>query len=159
MGKKRIIKKEATPDTPDGSRGGRDAATGEQGTKPTIAAAIVSKKKHTSGVLHIQSTYNNTLINLTDRSGNSICWSTSGSLGFKGAKKGTPFASAKVAELLAEKANAIGIKDVDVIVKGVGAGRESAIRAFSAKGIEVNLIRDITPIPHNGPKPPKPRRV
>ena len=145
MGKKRIIKKE-------------DTTAGDQGSKsPALVSA--PKKKLTSGILHIQSTYNNILVNLTDKKGNSICWSTSGSLGFKGAKKGTPFAAAKVAELLADKAIAMGIKDVDVVVKGVGAGRESAIRSFSAKGIEVNLIRDVTPIPHNGPKPPKPRRV
>lgn len=145
MGKKRIIKKE-------------DAPAGEQKPKP-LAPVSAAKKKVTSGTLYVQSTYNNTLINLTDKNGNSLFWSTSGSLGFKGAKKGTPFAAAKVAELLADKANTIGIKDVDVVVKGVGAGRESAIRAFSAKGIEISLIRDVTPIPHNGPKPPKPRRV
>ena len=145
MGKKRIIKKE-------------DTIAGDQGSK-SPASVSAPKKKLTSGILHIQSTYNNTLINLTDKEGNSICWSTSGSLGFKGAKKGTPFAAAKIAELLADKAGAIGIKDVDVVVRGVGAGRESAIRSFSAKGIEINAIKDVTPIPHNGPKPPKPRRV
>mgnify|MGYP001596339742 CR=1 FL=1 len=145
MGKKRIIKKE-------------DTVAGDQGSKSPIAVSA-PKKKLTSGILYVQSTYNNTLINLTDKKGNSICWSTSGSLGFKGAKKGTPFAAAKVAELLADKAGNMGIKDVDVVVRGVGAGRESAIRSFSAKGIEINLIRDVTPIPHNGPKPPKPRRV
>lgn len=145
MGKKRIIKKE-------------DATAGNKESKSPVTVGA-PKKKLTSGVLYVQSTYNNTLINLTDKNGNSICWSTSGSLGFKGAKKGTPFAAAKVAETLADKANAMGIKDVDVVIKGVGAGRESAIRSFSAKGIEINLIRDITPMPHNGPKPPKPRRV
>ena len=146
MGKKRIIKK-------------GDATIDDQESKSSVATVSAPQNKLTSGILHIQSTYNNVLINLTDKKGNSIYWSTSGSLGFKGAKKGTPFAAAKVAELLADKANAIGIKDVDVVVKGVGAGRESAIRSFSAKGIEVNLIRDVTPIPHNGPRPPKPRRV
>lgn len=146
MGKKRIIKKE-------------DAALDEQKSKSPATPVSAPKKKLTSGILHVQSTYNNTLINLTDKKGNSLCWSTSGGLGFKGAKKGTPFAAAKVAELVADKATAMGIKDVDVVIKGVGAGRESAIRSFSAKGIEISLIRDITPIPHNGPKSRKPRRV
>lgn len=144
MGKKRIIKKSG------------DAA--EQVLKARSFGKI-SKKKVGSGILHIQSTYNNTFINLTDRKGNSITWSSAGSLGFKGAKKSTPFAASKVAGFLAEKAKMAGIKDVDVVVNGVGAGRESAIRAFASHGIEINLIRDVTPVPHNGPKPPKPRRV
>lgn len=144
MGKKRIIKKEGT--------------VVDQELKARSLGKL-PKKKLASGVLYIQSTYNNTLMNLTDSNGNSVMWSSSGSLGFKGAKKGTPFAAAKVAEVLAEKAKNIGIKNIDVIIKGVGAGRESAIRTFAAKGIEISRIKDATPIPHNGPKPPKPRRV
>ena len=96
---------------------------------------------------------------LADKSGNALFASSSGAMGFKGAKKGTPFASAKIAELLADKAINAGIKEVDVVVKGVGAGRESGIRTFASKGIEISAIRDVTPIPHNGPKPKKPRRV
>src|SRR3989338_5797457 len=111
MGKKRIIKKGGS------AEGGKGAA-----------ASKAPKKKLSTGILHVQSTYNNVLVTLTDSSGGVVCWSTSGSLGFKGAKKGTPFAAAKVAENVAEKANTMGIKDVDVVVKGVGAGRESAIR-------------------------------
>ncbi len=144
MGKKRIIKKEGT--------------VVDQELKERSLGKL-PKKKLASGVLYIQSTYNNTLMNLTDSQGHTVMWSSSGSLGFRGAKKGTPFAAAKVAEVLAEKAKNIGIKNIDVIIKGVGAGRESAIRTFAAKGIEISRIKDATPIPHNGPKPPKPRRV
>ncbi|OGZ07532.1 MAG: 30S ribosomal protein S11 [Candidatus Lloydbacteria bacterium RIFCSPHIGHO2_02_FULL_50_13] len=111
------------------------------------------------GVLHIQSTYNNTLVSLTDTEGHALMWSSSGSLGFTGAKKGTPFAAAKIGELLAEKAQLMGLKSVDVIVRGVGSGRESAIRAFIAKGVEISSIKDKTPVPHNGPRPKKPRRI
>jgi small subunit ribosomal protein S11 len=121
--------------------------------------ARAAKKKIDTGVLYVASTYNNTRVLLTDKKGNAICSSSSGSLGFAGAKKGTPFAAAKVGELIGEKATAIGVREVDVVVKGVGAGRESAIRAFSGKGIGLLSIRDITPVPHNGPKPPKPRRI
>lgn len=148
MGKKRIIKKEESTDTAGG--------------KTNVPVAIPTKSvknKVTIGILYIQSTYNNTLMTLTDDGGNALFASSSGAMGFKGAKKGTPFASAKVANILAEKAINAGIKNVSVVVKGVGAGRESAIRSFAAKGIEINNISDVTPIPHNGPKPPKPRRV
>jgi small subunit ribosomal protein S11 len=119
----------------------------------------VPKKKISSGILFIQSTYNNTLLNLTDEKGNAIMGASSGTVGFKGTKKSTPFAASKAADILADKAKMIGINNVGVVVKGVGAGRESAIRTFAAKGIEINFIRDVTPVPHNGPKPPKPRRV
>lgn len=148
MGKKKIIEKKEEA-----------AAAGGAGNKPQAAGAKQPKSKVTSGVLRVQSTFNNTIITVTDKKGNALFWSSSGTLGFKGAKKGTPFASAKVAELLADKSINAGIKDIDVVVKGVGAGREAAIRAFAAKGIEVSSIKDITPVPHNGPKPPKPRRV
>ncbi|MEW5908082.1 MAG: 30S ribosomal protein S11 [Patescibacteria group bacterium] len=119
----------------------------------------IPKKKISSGILYIQSTYNNTLLNLTDTKGNTIMWTSSGAIGFKGTKKGTPYAASKAAELLAGKALSVGIKELDVMIKGVGAGRESAIRTVASKGIEINSIRDITPIPHNGPRPKKPRRV
>lgn len=145
MGKKRIIKKEGV-------------IGGDQEMKTTHLTKV-PRKKLTTGILFIQSTFNNTLMNLTDSEGNTIIWLTSGSLGFKGAKKGTPFAATKVAELLVDKAKAIGLNNVDVIIKGVGAGRESVLRVLAAKGIEINAIRDLTPVPHNGPRPPKPRRV
>ena len=118
-----------------------------------------AKRRIDSGILYIESTYNNTKLTLTDGKSNTIAWSSSGSLGFKGAKKGTPFAAAKVGEALALKAQASGIKEVKVIIKGVGSGRESAIRGFISKGINLTTIQDRTAVPHNGPKPPKPRRT
>ncbi len=124
------------------------------------AAPVKSSKiKAESGILYVQSTYNNTLVILTDKKGNSLAWSSSGSIGFKGAKKGTPFAAAKVGETLAAKAQALGVKEVDVVIKGVGSGRESAVRGFTSKGIIITSIKDVTPVPHNGPRPRKPRRV
>jgi len=120
---------------------------------------VNSKKRVESGVLHVQSTYNNTIVLLTDKKGNAIMQSSAGALGFKGAKKGTPFAAAKVGEALGDKALNIGLKEIDVIVKGVGSGRESAIRGFISKGFNITNIKDVTPVPHNGPKPKKPRRV
>jgi len=144
MGKKRIAKK-----------GG---AMLDKGLK-TRALSKVPKKKMDSGILHVQSTYNNTRVSLSDIKGNLVAWSSSGALGFKGAKKGTPFAAAKVGELIGDKAKMVGVKNVDVVIKGVGAGRESALRAFVTKGISLNVISDVTPVPHNGPRPPKPRRV
>jgi len=119
----------------------------------------VPKKKIISGTLHIQATFNNTMVLLTDKSGNAIMSASAGGLGFKGAKKGTPFAAGKAGALLGEKAKAMGLKDVDVIVKGVGSGREPTIRAFMAYDIDVTSIKDMTPVPHNGPKAKKPRRV
>lgn len=144
MGKKRIAKK--------------TGASVDQGLKERSLGKI-PKKKILNGILNIQSTYNNTVINLSDEKGNTLMWASSGSMGFKGTKKSTPFAASKVAELLADKAKTMGLKSVNVAIKGVGAGRESAIRTFVSKGIEINSIKDITPAPHNGPKPPKPRRV
>lgn len=124
---------------------------------PKVSAS--SKKRLDSGILHVQSTYNNTKILLTDVDGNAVLWSSCGTLGFKGAKKGTPFAAAKVGETLALKAETLGLKDIQVIVKGVGSGRESAIRGFISRGVTISSIKDETPVPHNGPQPKKPRRV
>ncbi len=125
-------------------------------TSPTTKSA---KHRISTGTLYVQATYNNTKLLFTDDEGNAVFASSSGTLGFSGAKKGTPFAAAKVGELIGEKAGQIGVKDANVVVKGVGAGRESSIRAFSSKGINILSISDETPIPHNGPKPKKPRRV
>lgn len=144
MGKKRIITKN------------------DSGVDQGLRARSLNKSNKTrfeSGVLHVHSTFNNTQLLLTDDSGNALAWSSSGSLGFKGAKKGTPFAAAKVGELLAEKAEMMGMKEVSVVIRGIGSGRESAIRSFSAKGIVIAAIKDATPVPHNGPRPKKPRRV
>lgn len=142
MGKKRIVKK-----------GGEEGAGGRGGS------ARVGKRKLEVGVLRVEATYNNTKVCLTDERGGVVAWSSSGSLGFSGAKKGTPFAAAKVGELLGDRAAGMGMKEVSVVVSGVGSGRESSIRAFATKGIHITNIKDVTPVPHNGPRPPKPRRV
>lgn len=116
-------------------------------------------KEVSSGVAHIKSTFNNTIISITDKKGHVIAWASSGLAGFKGTKKGTPFAAQSAAEHVAAKAKEVGLKDVDVLVKGPGSGRETAIRALQANGIEINSIKDVTPIPHNGCRPRKRRRV
>ena len=122
-------------------------------------AARLPKKKLTSGVLHVDATFNNTKVLFSDKMGNAIFWSSTGALGFKGAKKGTPFAASKAGDVVGDKAKILGITEADVIVKGVGSGREPAIRAFMAHGIDITSIKDATPVPHNGPKAKKPRRV
>ena len=144
MGKKRIVKQK-----------------GQKMDKNLKSRALsrVPKRKLAKGILHVQSTYNNTKALMTDIEGNAIIFSSSGALGFKGAKKGTPYAAAKVGEVLGEKAAMMGVKEVDVVVKGVGSGRESTIRGFMSFGIDINRIQDKTPVPFNGPRPPKARRV
>ncbi len=117
------------------------------------------KKNVQSGIAHIQSTFNNTLITITDVAGNSLCWSTAGGQGFKGSRKSTPFAAQVAAEECAKKAMEHGIRQLSIHVKGPGSGRESAVRALQAQGIKISLIRDVTPVPHNGCRPPKRRRV
>ena len=142
MGKKRIV-----------------TTAGTESTDAKKAPVVSAKKRVESGILHVQSTYNNTKVMLTDTKGNALMWGSSGGAGFRGAKKGTPFAAAKVGETLALKAVNIGLKEVAVVVKGVGSGRESAIRGFISKGVIITSIKDQTPIPFNGPQPKKPRRV
>jgi small subunit ribosomal protein S11 len=117
------------------------------------------KKNIPTGVAHIQSTFNNTIVTITDPAGNVISWSSSGTQGFKGSRKSTPFAAQLAAEDAAKKAMEHGMRTIDVYVKGPGAGREAAIRALQVAGFTINLIRDVTPIPHNGCRPPKRRRV
>lgn len=143
MGKKRITNK---------TGGEGEIAGGSQGAKTL-------KIKLDLGTLFVKASYNNTIVSLADEKGNVIIQSSSGALGFKGAKKGTPYAAGKVGELLAERALAMGVKDINVVVCGVGAGRESAIRSFVGKGINILAIKDVTPVPFNGPKAPRPRRV
>ncbi|HNV86803.1 MAG TPA: 30S ribosomal protein S11 [Candidatus Omnitrophota bacterium] len=123
--------------------------------------AVKTKKIRgiTKGVAHIQATFNNTVISVTDDKGNVVCWASAGSAGFKGSKKSTPFAAQIAADQAAKKALELGLKQLEVQVKGPGSGRESAIRALQAAGLEITLIRDVTPIPHNGCRPPKRRRV
>jgi len=111
------------------------------------------------GIAYIQSTFNNTIVTITDRHGNTLCWASCGSVGFKGTRKGTPYAASKAAEAVAKKALDMGIKEVEVRVKGPGQGREVAIRTLHAVGLKIVAIRDITPIPHNGCRPPRRRRV
>lgn len=118
-----------------------------------------TKRHLEKGVLHIEATFNNTKAVLTDEKGNAVVASSAGALGFSGARKSTPYAAAKVGEFLGEKGTMIGLKEAAVVIRGVGAGRESVLRAFSSKGIQIRAIKDVTPVPHNGPRPPKPRRV
>ncbi|MFS8541360.1 MAG: 30S ribosomal protein S11 [Tissierellales bacterium] len=117
------------------------------------------RKNIERGQAHISSTFNNTIVTLTDMQGNVIAWSSAGQLGFKGSRKSTPFAAQQAAEDAAKKAMEHGLKTVEVYVKGPGSGREAAIRSLQAAGLEVSLIKDVTPIPHNGCRPPKRRRV
>jgi small subunit ribosomal protein S11 len=120
---------------------------------------VKEKRQVLQGVAHIQSTFNNTIITIADQRGEVLSWASAGSVGFKGTKKGTPFAAQMAAENAARKATEHGLKRVDVMVKGPGSGRETAIRALSNVGLEVTLIKDVTPIPHNGCRAPKRRRV
>jgi small subunit ribosomal protein S11 len=117
------------------------------------------RKNIERGVAHIQSTFNNTIVTITDTAGNALTWSSAGALGFKGSRKSTPFAAQMAAETAAKAAMEHGLRIVEVYVKGPGAGREAAIRSLQAAGLEVSLIKDVTPIPHNGCRPPKRRRV
>jgi len=111
------------------------------------------------GIAHIQASFNNTIVTVTDMNGNVVVWSSAGNQGFKGSRKSTPFAAQRAAEVAAKKAMEHGMRQIDVHVKGPGSGRESAIRALQAAGLKINLIKDVTPVPHNGCRPPKRRRV
>ncbi|MBI4358996.1 MAG: 30S ribosomal protein S11 [Candidatus Nealsonbacteria bacterium] len=148
MGKKRIITK----------------------AEPAIGAAAAGQKEEAAlsqkaslgideGLVYVNSTYNNTILTLTDLRGNVLTWVSAGNLGFKGTKKSTPFAASKVAEALAERAKKIGVGKVWIIIKGIGSGRESALRSLAGRGLEILSIKDATPVPHNGCRPPKVRRV
>ncbi len=117
------------------------------------------KVKESFAVAYIQSTFNNTIVTITDKNGNTITWASCGSVGFKGTRKGTPYAASKAAEAAAKKALEMGVREVEVKVKGPGQGREAAIRTLHAAGLKITAIRDITPLPHNGCRPPKRRRV
>lgn len=149
MGKKRIIQKSADESVKDAPVGVAKATT----------LSATSRKRITHGVAYIKSSYNNIIINLTDLGGNSLAWSSSGSLGFKGAKKSTPYAASLVARTVIDKVKRTGLGDVKVVIKGIGSGRESAIRSLANNGLNIVSIQDLTPIPHNGCRPPKPRRV
>lgn len=151
MGKKRIIKQTEEELAREG-----DALLAKRGPTATAKAPAAPQKR---GVAHILATYNNTIITMTDPEGRVLAWSSAGTMGFKGSRKATPFAAARVAEVVVEKARRAGIEEVVVLVKGVGSGRESAIRSIANHGLGITLIKDITPLPHNGPRPRKVRRV
>lgn len=153
MGKKRIIKQTEEELAKESAILQEKLERAKNATEPSPTSSL------RRGIANILATYNNTIITLTDERGNAVSWSSAGSLGFKGTKKATPFAAARVAEAAAEKARKIGLEELVVLVKGVGSGRESAIRALANRGFTINLVKDVTPIPHNGPRPKKVRRV
>ena len=163
-GKKPAGHTKAAKPAPDAAvKATAEGAATAQATTPEEGAVVKAKKKHkknvSTGIVCIQATFNNTIITISDTQGNVLCWSTSGSKGFKGSKKGTPFAAQLASEAACRKAAEYGMRTVTVFVRGPGAGRESALRAISHAGIKVTSIRDLTPIPHNGCRPPKKRRV
>ena len=158
--------KQAAPAAPKAEESAPPAAPNLGGIEPITASPVTPKKGKkrvkknvATGIVHIASTFNNTMITITDATGNVIAWSSAGARGFKGSRKSTPFAAQVAAGDAAAKAMEHGLKTVSVLVKGPGAGRESALRALSAAGLKITLIRDVTPIPHNGCRPPKRRRV
>ena len=141
--------------------GKRTTATKTDGDvkETTPKAAPVSRQRTERGRVYVQASFNNTIVTVTDAKGNVITWMSAGSIGFTGPKKATPFAASKIIEAIAEKVKKSGPSVVDVYIRGIGKGRDSAIRTLAAKGFTVNSIKDVTPIPHNGPKPRKVRRV
>lgn len=154
MGKKRVIAKTEEELI-------KEVEERETTQKKAVSKAIAKGKsqKIAKGNVYVQSTYNNTMVTITDTQGHVLAWASAGSVGFKGPKKATPYAASKVIEALMEKIQKIGLREVSVYVKGVGSGRESAVRSLAAHGLEINLIKDVTPVPHNGCRPPKVRRV
>jgi small subunit ribosomal protein S11 len=139
-------------------------ARGDAPTRPALPEKGAARRKKTKrsvpeGIAHIHSTFNNTIVTITDPTGNVVAWSSAGNVGFKGSRKGTPFAAQLAAEAAARRAIDVGMRSVQVFVKGPGAGRESALRSLQAAGFAISLIKDVTPIPHNGCRPPKRRRV
>ena len=148
-------------ETPKPQKETKGKVAPEAPPQPEKKAKRASKKfkNVTSGIAHIQASFNNTIVTITDRQGNTVAWSSTGVVGFSGSKKATPFAAQVAAENAARKAIEQGMKNIEVFVKGPGSGRESAIRALQAAGLTIHVIRDVTPIPHNGCRPPKRRRV
>jgi len=144
---------------PTGKPSGKPAASGAPAGARTVARKKKIWKNVTIAQAHIQSSFNNTIVSITDDTGNVIVWSTAGACGFKGTKKGTPFAAQVTADTAGKRAMEAGVKQVHVLVRGPGSGRETAIRGLQAAGLSILSIRDVTPIPHDGCRPPKPRRV
>jgi len=155
---------EASPSEAEAGAPAAPAPAGPPGAEAAGPAAGALKKKKVrksvlKGVVHIKATFNNTTITFADKKGNTLCWDTGGTIGYKGSRKSTPFAAQRAAEQCSAKAKKLGIKEVDIRIKGPGSGRESAIRAIQASGIEIKAIEDVTPIPHNGCRARKRRRV
>ncbi len=146
MGKKKVVQK-------------AESAESEKIKDVSASVSRSSKQKYENGRIYIQASYNNTLMTVTDDKGNVLAWLSAGSLGFSGPKKSTPFAASKVAEAIVQKIQNSGPQNVEILVRGVGNGRDSAVRTLAAKGLNITSIKDVTPIPHNGPRPPKVRRV
>jgi small subunit ribosomal protein S11 len=138
--------------------GAAPGATGEEGASPA-AKRVRGKRMVPRGVAHVLASFNNTIVTITDSNGETLCWDSAGSVGFKGSRKSTPFAAQKAAERCAEKAMKMGVREVEVKVNGPGSGRESAVRALASAGLKIRAIEDVTPIPHNGCRPRKRRRV
>jgi small subunit ribosomal protein S11 len=154
MGKKKV-----TTQTADAALTEKAAVDSAAAKAAAPAAAVKRSKKVDLGKAYVNASYNNTVITITDQAGNVLTWASAGSLGFSGPKKATPFASQKVVAAIAEKLQATGLQDLHVIVKGIGSGRDSAIRSLINHGFNILSIKDATPVPHNGPRPPKVRRV
>jgi len=150
MGKKRIIQKTEKELIEE-----REKV--EAAVKKEFKTEVPAKTKE--GRIYIFSSYNNTIISLTDPQGNVLTWASAGSIGFKGTKKSTPFAASKVAELVSQTARKLGLERVQILVKGIGSGRDSAIRSLASRGLDITSVKDVTPVPHNGCRPPKARRV
>ncbi len=146
-------------DAPEAKEEKKADAEGEQKATDRAARKRRGRKNIAEGVVHIHSTFNNTIVTITDYQGNVISWASAGAMGFKGSRKGTPFAAQQAADSAAKKAMDHGLRSVQIFVRGPGAGRESALRALQSAGVNISLIKDVTPIPHNGCRPPKRRRV
>jgi small subunit ribosomal protein S11 len=142
-----------------GKRKTAEPIAAAEGKAPAAKSAAKKVRNLQEGCAYVNATYNNTVVSVTDISGNVLAWATAGSLGFSGPKKATPFAASKIVAVVAEKLKGMGVKTLDVYVKGIGGGRDSAIRSLANQGFELRVIKDVTPVPHNGPRPAKVRRV
>jgi len=166
MGKKRIIQKTEKELIEEREKVEAAVKKEVKGDEPKGSSSPFAKARATEvpakiseGRIYIFSSYNNTIISLTDSRGNVLAWASAGSIGFKGTKKATPFAASKVAELVSQTARKLGVERVQILVKGIGSGRDSAIRSLASRGLDITSVKDVTPVPHNGCRPPKARRV
>lgn len=164
MGKKKIVQKSGEVESEKSGEADAKQVSSQPRTdsRPLDGQAPRTEKKTRAierGRIYINSSYNNTTVSATDLQGNVLAWASAGSLGFSGPKKATPFAASKIVSVIAEKVQPFGFQEVEVFVKGVGSGRDSALRSLISRGFNVVVLKDMTPIPHNGPRPPKPRRV